>query len=128
MAEIGRARGAGDRHGRTLKATIDQLPSMECPQHRIVSLTGNIRLDGSAAYYNVIFSMADTIKARHFPMPLPVLVSSPEEREVLHKQSLVQIALESAPRRTLPSWASANSGPTRRFAKTGSWRAMKWHG
>lgn len=58
--------------GRTLKATIDQLPSMECPQHRIVSLTGNIRLDGSAAYYNVIFSMADTIKARHFPMPLPV--------------------------------------------------------
>lgn len=114
--------------GRTLKATIDQLPSMECPQHRIVSLTGNIRLDGSAAYYNVIFSMADTIKARHFPMPLPVLVSSPEEREVLHKQSLVQIAWNSAPRRTLPSWASANLGPTRRFAKTGSWRAMKWHG
>ncbi|WP_331371937.1 sugar-binding transcriptional regulator [Sinorhizobium chiapasense] len=80
--------------GRTLKATIDQLPPMECPQHRIVSLTGNIRLDGSAAYYNVIFSMADTIKARHFPMPLPVLVSSPEEREVLHNQSLVKIALK----------------------------------
>ncbi|WP_018236440.1 sugar-binding transcriptional regulator [Ensifer sp. BR816] len=80
--------------GRTLKATIDQLPFMECPQHRIVSLTGNIRLDGSAAYYNVIFSMADTINARHFPMPLPVLVSSAEEREVLHKQSLVRMALE----------------------------------
>ncbi|OHV81338.1 sugar-binding transcriptional regulator [Ensifer sp. LCM 4579] len=80
--------------GRTLKATIDQLPPMDCPQHRIVSLTGNIRLDGSAAYYNVIFSMADVINARHFPMPLPVLVSSPEEREVLHKQSLVKMALE----------------------------------
>ncbi|AFL53441.1 DNA-binding transcriptional regulator LsrR (DeoR family) [Sinorhizobium fredii] len=80
--------------GRTLKATIDQLPVMDCPQHRIVSLTGNIRLDGSAAYYNVIFSMADTINARHFPMPLPVLVSSAEEREVLHNQSLVKIALE----------------------------------
>ncbi|MBP2236679.1 DNA-binding transcriptional regulator LsrR (DeoR family) [Sinorhizobium kostiense] len=80
--------------GRTLKATIDQLPAMDCPQHRIVSLTGNIRLDGSAAYYNVIFSMADVINARHFPMPLPVLVSSPEEREVLHKQTLVKIALE----------------------------------
>ncbi|WEX76691.1 sugar-binding transcriptional regulator [Sinorhizobium numidicum] len=80
--------------GRTLKAAIDQLPSMECPQHRIVSLTGNIRLDGSAAYYNVIFSMADAIKARHFPMPLPVLVSSAEEREVLHNQSLVKIALQ----------------------------------
>lgn len=80
--------------GRTLKATIDQLPPMDCPQHRIVSLTGNIRLDGSAAYYNVIFSMADTINARHFPMPLPVLVSSAKEREVLHSQSLVKIALE----------------------------------
>lgn len=79
--------------GRTLKAAIDQLPAMDCPQHRIVSLTGNIGVDGSAAYYNVIFSMADAVKARHFPMPLPVIVSSAEEREVLHKQILVQSAL-----------------------------------
>jgi len=80
--------------GRTLKAAIDQLPPMECPQHRIVSLTGNIGPDGSAAYYNVIFSMADAVKARHFPMPLPVLVSSPEERDLLHRQDLVQFALQ----------------------------------
>lgn len=32
--------------GRTLKAAIDQLPAMDCPQHRIVSLTGNIGRDG----------------------------------------------------------------------------------
>ncbi len=50
--------------GHTLKAAVDQLPVIECPQHRIVSLTGNIGPDGSAAYYNVIFSMADAIKAR----------------------------------------------------------------
>ncbi|MDO9414987.1 sugar-binding transcriptional regulator [Pararhizobium sp.] len=80
--------------GRTLKAAIDQLPPMECPQHRIVSLTGNIGPDGSAAYYNVIFSMADAVKARHFPMPLPVLVSSADERELLHRQDLVQFALK----------------------------------
>lgn len=80
--------------GRTLKAAIDQLPYMECPQHRIMSLTGNIGPDGSAAYYNVIFSMADAVKARHFPMPLPVLVSSAEERDLLHKQSLVQSTLQ----------------------------------
>ncbi|KKX30593.1 sugar-binding transcriptional regulator [Rhizobium sp. LC145] len=76
--------------GRTLKAAVDQLPPMECPQHRIVSLTGNIGPDGSAAFYNVIFSMADAIKARHFPMPLPVLCSSAEERETLHDQALVR--------------------------------------
>ncbi len=79
--------------GRTLKAAVDQLPPMECPQHRIVSLTGNIGPDGSAAYYNVIFSMADAIKARHFPMPLPVLCSSAEERELLHDQAMVRSTL-----------------------------------
>lgn len=82
--------------GRTLKAAVDQLPSIECPQHRIVSLTGNIGPDGSAAYYNVIFSMADAIKARHYPMPLPVLVSSAEERELLHQQALMRSALDLA--------------------------------
>lgn len=80
--------------GRTLKAAVDQLPPMECPQHRIVSLTGNIGPDGSAAFYNVIFSMADAIKARHFPMPLPVLCSSSEERETLHDQALVRSTLK----------------------------------
>lgn len=75
--------------GRTLRALIDQLSPMECPQHKVVSLTGNISPDGSAAYFNVIFSMADAIKAPHFPMPLPVIVSSREERDLLHRQPLV---------------------------------------
>lgn len=79
--------------GRTLKAAVDQLEPMDCPQHRIVSLTGNIGPDGSAAYYNVIFSMADAIKARHFPMPLPVLCSSAQERDALHRQGIVQSTL-----------------------------------
>ncbi|MGF0540373.1 sugar-binding transcriptional regulator [Agrobacterium sp. ES01] len=80
--------------GRTLRAAVDQLQPMECPQHRIVSLTGNISPDGSAAYYNVIYSMADAIKARHFPMPLPVLVSTRAERDLLHEQPLVLPTLE----------------------------------
>lgn len=75
--------------GRTLRAMIDQLSPMDCPQHKIVSLTGNISPDGSAAYFNVIFSMADAIKAPHFPMPLPVIVSSADERALLHRQPLV---------------------------------------
>lgn len=79
--------------GRTLKAAVDQLPVIDCPQHRVVSLTGNIGPDGAAAYYNVVFSMADAIKARHFPMPLPVLVSSAAERELLHDQALVRSTL-----------------------------------
>ncbi|WP_159945822.1 sugar-binding transcriptional regulator [Rhizobium sp. 18065] len=80
--------------GRTLRAMVDQLSPMECPQHKIVSLTGNISPDGSAAYFNVIFSMADAVKARHFPMPLPVIVSSREERDLLHRQPLVAPTIE----------------------------------
>ena len=80
--------------GRTLRAAVDQLPAMACPQHRIVSLTGNISPDGSAAYYNVIFLMADAIQARHFPMPLPVLVSTPEERALFQAQPMVKPTLE----------------------------------
>lgn len=82
--------------GRTLRAIIDQLPPMECPQHKIVSLTGNISPDGSAAYFNVIFSMADAVKAPHFPMPLPVIVSSKAERDLMHRQPLMTTAIELA--------------------------------
>ena len=82
--------------GRTLKAAIEQLPPMECPQHKIVSLTGNISPDGSAAFYNVIFTMADRIKTRSFPMPLPVISSSAEERAMLLAQPMIQTTLALA--------------------------------
>ncbi len=82
--------------GRTLKAAIGQLPKIEAPQHRIISLTGNIYPDGSAAYFNVIFTMADKVKARVFPMPLPVFASSEHERETLHRQAMIRTTLELA--------------------------------
>lgn len=82
--------------GRTLKAAIEQLPPMECPQHRVVSLTGNIAPDGSAAIYNVVFTLADRVKCRAFPMPLPVIASSREEREMLHSQPMIRSTLRLA--------------------------------
>ena len=72
--------------GRTLKAAVEMLPAMDCPQHKIVSLTGNIAPDGSAAYYNVIFSIADKVKAPSFPMPLPVIAVSEQDKNLLHSQ------------------------------------------
>jgi DNA-binding transcriptional regulator LsrR (DeoR family) len=82
--------------GRTLKAAIDHLPPIACPQHCVVSLTGNIGPDGSAAYYNVIFSMAEVVTARHFPMPLPVFAASPEERATMHGQAMIRSTLALA--------------------------------
>lgn len=82
--------------GRTLKAAVEQLTPVDCPQHKVVSLTGNITPDGSAAYYNVIFAVADKTKARSFPMPLPVIVTSAAEREMLHRQAMIQTTIELA--------------------------------
>jgi len=97
--------------GRTLKAAIEQLPPMECRQHKIVSLTGNIAPDGSAAFYNVIFTMADTIKARNFPMPVPVIAASPHERELLHKQAMIRSTLELAARADVTFVGIGDLGP-----------------
>lgn len=82
--------------GRTLKAAVEQLPPMDCSRHRVVSLTGNVAPDGSAAYYNVIFNIADALKARSFPMPLPVFATSREERDLLHDQPMIRSTLELA--------------------------------
>jgi DNA-binding transcriptional regulator LsrR (DeoR family) len=82
--------------GRTLKAVVDHLPTLSCPQHRVVSLTGSVGPDGSAAYYNVIFSMAERVEARHFPMPLPVFVSSEAERNMMQSQPLIRKTLDLA--------------------------------
>ena len=40
--------------GRSLRAAVEQLQPLECPQHKIVSLVGNIAADGSASFYDVI--------------------------------------------------------------------------
>jgi DNA-binding transcriptional regulator LsrR (DeoR family) len=97
--------------GRTLKAAIEQLSPMDCPQHKVVSLTGNIAPDGSAAYYNVIFTMADLIKARSFPMPLPVIASSPEERAMLHRQAMIQPTLALASKADITFVGIGDLGP-----------------
>lgn len=76
--------------GRTLKAAIEQLTPLEAPQHKVVSLTGNITPDGSAAFYNVIFNIAEAVNTRSFPMPLPVFASSAEERDMLIGQPMIR--------------------------------------
>jgi DNA-binding transcriptional regulator LsrR (DeoR family) len=76
--------------GRSLKAAIEQLTPLEARQHKVVSLTGNITPDGSAAFYNVIFNIAEAVNTRSFPMPLPVFASSAEEREMLIGQPMIR--------------------------------------
>jgi len=69
--------------GRTMRAVADQMPQMQCPQHKLVALVGTGKADGSASFYDVIIRLSDTVRAPHYPMPLPVFTRSHEERELL---------------------------------------------
>lgn len=80
--------------GRTLKAAGEQLPRIDAPDKKIVSLTGNFTPDGAAAFYSVIFTMAEVVNARHYPLPMPVIAASPEERDLLHQQIIVRTTLD----------------------------------
>ncbi len=82
--------------GRTLRAMVEELTSMECEQHRIVSLNGNISPDGSASYYDVIMRIADRVRAPHYPMPMPVIAQTPEERDLFHALKPIQSVLHLA--------------------------------
>lgn len=97
--------------GRTLKAAIDLLPPMEAPDKKIVSLTGNIAPDGSAAFYSVIFTMADVVKARHFPMTLPVIATSVKERDLLHGQAMIRGTLALAAKADIAFVGIGDLGP-----------------
>lgn len=71
--------------GRALRAMIDELTPTEAEQHKIVSLIGNIAPDGSASYFDVIMRIADKVRAPHYPMPVPVISDTAEERELFHR-------------------------------------------
>lgn len=72
--------------GRTLRAAVAQIGRVDCAQHRVVSLTGTIAPDGSAAYYNALFSLSEKVTAPAFPLIVPVIAASAEERAALHRQ------------------------------------------
>jgi len=79
--------------GRTMRAVADQLPQMLCPQHKLVALVGTGKVDGSASFYDVIIRVSDTVRAAHYPMSLPVIARSSEERDLLMSLPSVQSVL-----------------------------------
>ncbi len=67
--------------GRALRAMAEQFTFSDAVSHRIVSLLGNIAPDGSATLYDVISRIAEKLNATYYPMPVPVMSDTPEERE-----------------------------------------------
>lgn len=85
--------------GRALRAMAEQFtPTEQAPQHRIVSLLGNIAPDGSATLFDVISRIAEKLMAPYYPMPVPVISDTPEEREFFMRLRPVQTVFNLARR------------------------------
>lgn len=82
--------------GREIRGAIEQMSPMVCPQHKIVSLVGNLAPDGSASFNDVIMRIGDTTQAPHYPMAVPVVATSKEERDILRAQKPIQSNIKLA--------------------------------
>ena len=82
--------------GRTLRAAVELMPRMICHQHKLVSLVGHISMEGSASFFDVLARLSELSQAPHYPMPLPVIVRVPEEREQLQRLEPVLRVLDLA--------------------------------
>ncbi|MFL9503658.1 sugar-binding transcriptional regulator [Rhodopseudomonas palustris] len=71
--------------GRALRGMVDAVSDgIAAEHHRLVSLIGNIAPDGSASFFDVVMRLADKVRAPHYPMPVPVISSTPEENAAFH--------------------------------------------
>ncbi|WP_103255704.1 sugar-binding transcriptional regulator [Tabrizicola aquatica] len=84
--------------GRAMRGMVDAMVEIDAPQHRLVSLIGNIAPDGSASFFDVVMRIADKVRAPHYPMPVPVISPTPEENAAFHALGPVQkvVALAEA--------------------------------
>ena len=77
--------------GRTLRAMVEQLPPMNQPQHKIVSIVGNMSHYGKAGRHEVVMHLCDRIGATAYPMPTPVVANSIKERKLLQTQQSFEV-------------------------------------
>jgi DNA-binding transcriptional regulator LsrR (DeoR family) len=66
--------------GRAVRAAVERVTPIDRPNHQLVSLVGTISADGSASFFDTVGRLADRTGARHYPMPLPFLMASEDER------------------------------------------------
>ncbi|MCO7728933.1 sugar-binding transcriptional regulator [Brucella intermedia] len=73
-------------NGKAMREVSRRLQPINRPQHKCVSLMGNLTRDGRASHYDVVTWLSERIGAQCFPLPMPVVTHSIEEREVLQAQ------------------------------------------
>lgn len=82
--------------GRVVRATVEAMSRIDRPQHRFVSLVGNVARDGSSNRYDGVMVLADKAGGQRFLLPAPVVAGSVEEKAALLSQRLFQAIAEVA--------------------------------
>lgn len=82
--------------GRSMRGMVDAVEEVDAPQHRLVSLIGNIAPDGSASFFDVVMRLADKVRAPHYPMPVPVISTTEAENDAFHRLAPVQRVVDLA--------------------------------
>lgn len=82
--------------GRSVRAAVEALSRVERPQHRFVSLVGNVARDGSANRYDAVMVLADKTGGERFLLPAPVVAASLAEKEAMLSQRLFKAIADVA--------------------------------
>ena len=72
--------------GKTLRVMVEQIPSMNQPQHKIVSIIGNMAHYGRAGRHEVVMHLSEVTGAEAYPVPTPVVAATVKERKLLQTQ------------------------------------------
>lgn len=82
--------------GRSVRAAVESLRRVERPQHRFVSLVGNVARDGSANRYDAVMLIADKTGGERFLLPTPIVAESLGEKEAMLTQRLFKVIADVA--------------------------------
>lgn len=72
--------------GRTLRAAVEEMDTLDRPQHKVVSLVGAMAAGGHASPYDVVMRLGDKAGAQRYPMPAPVLTETIEDCKGIQSQ------------------------------------------
>ncbi|MDX1653787.1 MAG: sugar-binding transcriptional regulator [Candidatus Competibacteraceae bacterium] len=82
--------------GRTLRSAVEAMSRLNQPQHRFVSLVGNMARDGSTNPFDAVVLLADKTGGQRFLLPAPPVADTVAEREQLLHQRLYQAVRQVA--------------------------------
>ncbi len=119
--EIASGRNAliGFGHGRTLSASISQLPRMDAGKVRFVSLLGGLTRNYSANPHDVMHRLAEKTGAEAYVMPVPFFANSVQDREIILAQRGVSEVMEMAARSELKIVGIGTAEPSAQLVESG---------